>query len=214
MNNYKTISIIGEDSTSVKMFILELAWVLSNEHEVFCHIKDDKIYKRFSQKDINSTSLGNLTLINNYNELLVQENNIDYLVNDEYTDCTDITIFVLNQSTFSVDIINSYSENDLSSEKLLVFLDFIDCEFDDEYFKKYHMNKFFLDSIRAEFYIRFDEKVSIIQTENQLNRIISLKKYPKSRKINLFSIVEYLDKGQAIKYREFFKKLDERISIC
>ncbi len=210
----KTISIIGENKASVMMFTAELAWVLSKENEVFYHIKNNYFYERLSEKGLDSTTMGNLTIINSYNEVFLKEDIVDFFITNEYSEEADLIIFALTQNIFSSKVINRYSQIESGQKKVIVFLDFIDCEFDDEYFKKYHLNKDILSNVTAEFYIDFDERVAIYQLENQLNRFISLKKYPRRRKQSLLSISDYIEGSEKRRYRNFFKDLDKRVSLC
>lgn len=210
----KKISVVGENSTPVKMFIMELAWVLSGEHRVYFHISDDAFYKRFSINNLDSTDLGKLTLINNYNEVFFRENEADFLVSDEYCEDSDYVLFVLTQSIFGAHIINLYSQLTIRGEKNVVYLDFIDCPFDEDYFKNYHIDKILLDDIKNEITIEFDERVAILQIENQLNRVLNLKQYPRQRKRMLLSVAEIFEEEVEYKYKEYYRKLDSRVSVC
>ncbi len=211
----KVISVIGSNSYSVKMFILELAWVMSKDKKIFCHTKDSDFYNCFAENKLNCTEIGNLSIINNLNEIHIDFNPDTYLISDEFIDDANAVIFAVEQNIFSINKINEYANKLDLPEIIFAYIDFIPSNFDDHYFKTYSFDKRLIDLAKYEFYFEFDEKTKQRQLENQFNRIINLKKYPKRRKSNLLSLSEVIiEDDEQSTYREYYKILDERVSVC
>ncbi len=211
----KKISILGEHSNAVNMFMLELAWVMSKDKKVYCHLSDKSFYDCFSENDLDCTDIANLCLIKNMNELLIHSNPDCYILTDTYVEESDIIVFAVEQNYFSIQKINTYASIENLPKMIFSYIDFIPSNFDDHYIKNYLFDKRLISNDYNEFYFEFDEKTKIRQIENQLNRLISLKKYPKSRKSELLSLSDNIIEDEAkLNYREHFKILDERISVC
>lgn len=209
----RIISVLGSPSYDLTMFILELAWVLSREKSVYCYLEPE-VYYRYALEGEKATTLGELTLISEYEDLIDGEDKDEILITDALFGNSDTIVYALTQSPFSSLFFEDFVDMDLSGSKVLVFLNFIDSPFDEDYFKKYQLNKKILDNISYEEVIDFDEEVRRRQIENTLNRVISLKNYPKAYKHKLYNIASHLTGDTKLGYKEFYKELDKRISIC
>lgn len=208
----RKISILGSPSYELKMFLLELAWVLSKDNSVLCYT-DAEIYDRFGLEDSSETSLGGLTLMKNYKENEVDEE-ADILISDALFEDCETLIYVVHQSPFSCLFLEDFVDLNLSCHKILVYLNFIESPFDEDYFKKFQLNKKMLDNIEFEEVLYFDEEVRRRQLENMLNKSISLRYYPKNYKLNLLHIAGKLDGTHTYSFKEFYRELDKRIAIC
>lgn len=208
----RKISVLGSPSYDLKMFLLELAWVLSKNNSVLCYI-DTEFYDRFGMDESSETSLGGLTLIKNYKEGKEDEE-ADILISDALFEDCDTLIYVIHQSPFSCLFLESFVDLNLNCHKILVYLNFIDSPFDEDYFRKYQLNKKLLENIDLEEVLYFDEEVQRRQLENMLNKSISLKYYPKKYKLNLLHIASELDVGHTYNFKELYKDLDKRMAIC
>ncbi len=197
------------------MFILELAWVLSKDKKVYCHLSDKEFYDRFSENDLDSTDIGELSIVNNLDEIPKDDDSDTFLLSEDYIEGADTCIFAVEQDIFSINMINEYAKKDKLGEIVFAYIDFISSSYDEHYLKTYFFDKRLVDNMTSDFYFEFDEKTRMKQVENQFNRIISLKKYPKGRKMDLLNMVEFiLSSEKSLNYREYYKCLDGRVSIC
>lgn len=209
----RKISVLGSPSFELKMFVLELGWALSIRSNVYCYMETE-VFDRFAPEGLSESTVGRLTLIRNYEDFLKSEGDEDVFITDAlFGDC-DTIIYVLSQHPFSAQFFEDFVDLKISCDKVLVYLNFIDSPFDEDYFKKYQLNKKILDNVGHEEVILFDEEVRRRQLENSLNRVITLKYYPKSYKRNLYSLSNKVRGNLNMTYREFYKELDKRISIC
>lgn len=211
----KIISILGMPTNNLKMFLLELSWVVSNEHPVYCMIEDKGFFNCFSENNLKQSSIGNLTLIHRLEDLPSETEEDSYLLTDLYLSEAELIVFAVEQNVFSVNEVNRFSNINHLPCIIFAFIDFVFSNFDDHYLKNYYIDKRLVDVSEAFFYFEYDEKTKIQQVENQFNRIISLKKYPKSRKMELLQLsMKITGSPETRSYKEFFKCLDERLSIC
>ncbi len=211
----KIISVISHDSNNIRMFILELAWVMSKNKKIYCHITNKDFYNCFAENDLALTEIANLSIINNLNEVFIDDNTDTYLISEDFIENADIVIFAVEQHIFSINKINQYANKIDLAKIIFTYIDFIPSSFDDTYFKNYTFDKRLIDKASSEFYFEFDEDIKIKQIENQFNRIINLKKYPKRRKLDLLNLSEsIIENDETINYREYFKVLDKRVSVC
>ncbi len=211
----KTISVLGKKNNTIRMFILELAWVLSKDKKVYCHLSDKEFYDRFSENDLDSTDIGELSIVNNLDEIPKDDDSDTFLLSEDYIEGADTCIFAVEQDIFSINMINEYAKKDKLGEIVFAYIDFISSSYDEHYLKTYFFDKRLVDNMTSDFYFEFDEKTRMKQVENQFNRIISLKKYPKGRKMDLLNMVEFiLSSEKSLNYREYYKCLDGRVSIC
>ncbi len=212
----KEISVLGLNTDDKRLFITELAWVMSKENNVFCLIDDKEFFKNFSDDSLNPNTIGNFTLVNTYNDAILENKSDDsIIISENYLENSSEVILIVEQNKFSIAEINKYSDLLKNQKVIIVYLNFLYSNFDEYYFKNFHFNKILLDSIKKEFYFEFDEKTKLAQIENIFNRVISLKKYPKFHKKNLLNLSETLiENKEKTKYREYFKVLDERLSLC
>lgn len=209
----RKISVLGSPSYELSMFILELGWALSRENNVYCCTEAD-IYNRYALEGETVTSIGDLTLISDYDELINHQDEDYLLITDALFRDSDTVVYVITQNPFSAHFLEDFVDLDFPCKKVLVFLGFIDSPFDEDYFKKYQLNKKLLENIEHEERIYFDEEVKRRQLENSLNRVITLKKYPKNYKQNLCSLANYFTGDKKLGYKEFYKELDKRVSLC
>lgn len=209
----KRISVLGSPSYELNMFILELAWALSRENNVLCCLGAE-FYSRFAIEGERETSLGLMTLIRDYEDLSLYEGEDHVLITDALFKDSDTIVYVIAQTPFSAQFLEDFADLELRSKKVLVFLGFIDSPFDEDYFKKYQLNKKLLENVGHEERILFDEEVRRRQLENTLNRVITVKKYPKTYKHNLYSLANYFTGENKVSYKEFYKELDKRVTIC
>ncbi len=211
----KTISVISNNSNNIRMFILELSWVMSKNKKVYCHISNKNFYDCFAENDLSHTEISNLSIVNNLNEIVIDSNPDSYLISEEFIEDANIIIFAVEQNIFSINKINEYAKKTDIEEIIFAYIDFIPSSLDDNYFKNYSFDKRLIDKASSEFYFEFDEKIKIKQLENQFNRIINLKKYPKRRKLDLLNLSESIIKDdENTSFREYFKVLDNRVSVC
>lgn len=210
----KTISVVGLPSNNIRMFILELAWVMSRNKKVYCHIGNQDFYDCFSEASMKLTDIGNVTLLHQIEDLQSPEQDA-YLLSDELMSNADTVIFAVEQNMFSIRYINRYAFMEEPPQTIFAFLDFIPSNFDDHYLKHYYFDKRLTVCNSVDFYFEFDEKTRLMQIENQFNRIIDMKKYPKSRKIELLNLSDsIIADSDGCSYKEYFKSLDERLSTC
>lgn len=207
----KRISVIGSPGNELKTFILELGWVLSREHEVCCFV-DAEVYDRYSIEGTDLCSFGGFTLIKNFED--IEKNEADILITDVLFENSNVVIYTVEQNPYSTTFLENFINLDIKGQKYMVFLNFLDSAFDEDYFKKFQLNKKLLENIVHEEVILFDEEVRRLQIENLLNRVISLKNYPKRHKQKLLNLASKLSDKRDVNYKEFYKELDKRVSLC
>ncbi len=209
----KVIRLIGEDTLSVKMFNLELAWVLSFRSKVCCHISDKEFYNYFAFDGLESTSLGNLNIMSFIDFDFMNAEGIDYFITNDNIK-SDINIYVLEQNIRSAKYINLNYDYESDTKDLFVYLNFIDSVYDSDYFKRFKVDKTIDFTNILEFEIEFDEKTKECQLENQIYGIISLKKYPKGIKKKYYNMVKAISTECESDYKHFYKVLDKRVYVC
>ncbi len=209
----KIIKVVGVNNYDTNMFILELAWTMSLNHKVYCQLSDDDFYKSFSFENLEITTFGNLSIVRDFKESMRSDSDIDFVFTTKDV-ASDYVMYLMEQSLESVKFINKNYDYQNEGEDVFVYLNFIDSCYDGDYFKKFHLNKDIDTTDVLEFEIEFVEMTKICEIENQLNGVISLKKYPRGRKRNLYNIAKAMTEGEVMKYREFYKKLDSRVSTC
>lgn len=206
----KKIAILGEKSEEILNFGLELAWMISFDRKTEYIVSDSTFIDFYSDNANDSVKLGEFRL-STYES---STRDASIVITDKLEEDSDFVIFVASQSVESADYFREIKEFKKDIAHAVVFLDFIDCEFSDKFFKKHYICKDLQVNSIFDEYFEFNEDVSVARMVNKLNRNINLSHFPNKRKKQMVRLMNLIGLEIDRNYKKVFKNIRKKVRVC